>query len=423
MPRYPIYAFPRDLFFYLGLFFFFLMLVVPKTYQLERGVLLAILLVGGLVYVVVGTWRLNNTIFLWGYLTITASVMFVFIGVINNTPGALRVSTVYVLWPMIFIFFMGIVNRSDRLFPFLKVIILSAIVVALMAITIVVNSVFGLNLNLFSFFETQKAAVGLYDGIIEFRLLNMSTAIYAVPFLLGVLFTFPALSPFQGHWRALAWIAFALSLVVLLISGRRAFLLIALLSPFVVWGLLVMANIRVYVGKWIMVSGIFGTALMVIIIPTLNLDLSLVWENFVSGFNTKDSTSSVSARKEQFIALIDGWIDAPILGGGHGAAAEGVVRNPKQAWAYELSYVALLFQTGLVGILVYSSAVMWIFIRGISMMRRIPESSGLLIPTLSGLFCFLIANATNPYLGSFDYLWVLFLPVAILNTYMLRETR
>ena len=53
-------------------------------------------------------------------------------------------------------------------------------------------------------------------------------------------------------------------------------------------------------------------------------------------------------------------------------------------------------------------------------MRRIPESAGLLIPTLSGLFCFLIINATNPYLASFDYLWVVFLPVAILNAYILR---
>jgi len=423
MPRSLIHTIPKALFFYLGLVFFFLMLVMPKTYQLERGVLLATLVIGGLVHAVNGKWRLNNTILLWGCLTITASVMFVFIGVINNTPGALRVSTVYVVWPMVFIFFMGIVNQSEQLFPFLRVIVVSAIVVALMAITLVADGVFGLNINLFSFFEKQSAGLGLYDGIIEFRLLNMSTAIYAVPFLLGVLFTFPALPPFQGRWRALAWIAFALSIVVLLISGRRAFLLIALLSPFVVWGLLLMANMRVYVLKWIIVSGIFGAALTVIIIPTFSLDLSLVWENFVNGFNSEDSTSSVSVRKEQFIALMDGWINAPILGAGHGAAAEGVVRDPNQAWAYELSYVALLFQTGLVGILVYSSAVVWIFIKGISMMRRIPESSGLLIPTLSGLFCFLIANTTNPYLGSFDYLWVIFLPVAILNTYMLRETR
>ena len=111
MPSIPIYNIFKALFFYLGLFFFFLMLVMPKVYQVERGVLLATLLIGGLVYVICEKWRLNKTILFWGFLTITASMIFIYIGVINNTPGALRVSTVYVLWPMVYIFFMGIVNH------------------------------------------------------------------------------------------------------------------------------------------------------------------------------------------------------------------------------------------------------------------------------------------------------------------------
>ena len=90
------------------------MLVLPKAYQLERGILLFTLLIGSLINVINGSWRLNTTILLWGFLTISASVMFVFIGSINNTPGALRVSTVYVLWPMIFIFFIGIINRYPK---------------------------------------------------------------------------------------------------------------------------------------------------------------------------------------------------------------------------------------------------------------------------------------------------------------------
>ena len=420
MPSVLIYSVSKALFFYLSLIFFFLMLVMPKIYQVERGILLAILLIGGLVYVIHERWRLNNTILFWGFITITASMIFIYIGVINDTPGALRVSTVYVLWPVVYIFFMGIVNRPVQLFSFLKVIVVSAITVSIMAIMLVADNVFGLNLGVLSFLDKQGAALGLYDGIIEYRLFNMSTIIYALPFLLGVLFIFPALPPFKGRWRTLTWVAIALSIVVLFISGRRAFLLIALLSPFVVWGLLLMANFQLHILKWMIIGGIFGVTLMIVIITILNIDINLLWESFISAFDYEDGTSSISARKEQFISLINGWTSAPILGAGHGAAAE-VVRNPNQAWAYELSYVALLFQTGLVGILIYSSAIVWIFVKGIFMMRRIPESAGLLIPTLSGLFCFLIVNATNPYLGSFDYLWVVFLPIAILNAYSLRR--
>lgn len=78
---------------------------------------------------------------------------------------------------------------------------------------------------------------------------------------------------------------------------------------------------------------------------------------------------------------------------------------------------------GIVGVLIYGLVVEWVFIKGIMVMRRAPETAGLLIATLSGLACFLVTNATNPYLQQFDYLWVLFLPIAVLNAYMLRRHR
>ena len=76
---------------------------------------------------------------------------------------------------------------------------------------------------------------------------------------------------------------------------------------------------------------------------------------------------------------------------------------------------------GLVGILVYGSAVICLFARGIAVTRQQPEAAIILIPLLSGLFCFLIANATNPYLEKFDHMWVLFLPVAFLNAFLLKS--
>ena len=35
--------------------------------------------------------------------------------------------------------------------------------------------------------------------------------------------------------------------------------------------------------------------------------------------------------------------------------------------------------------------------------------------SLVGTTCFLIASASNPYLEKFDFLWVLFFPVAIIH--------
>jgi len=36
---------------------------------------------------------------------------------------------------------------------------------------------------------------------------------------------------------------------------------------------------------------------------------------------------------------------------------------------------------------------------------------------------FLIANATNPYLARFDGIWVIFLPLAFINRWLLTENQ
>jgi O-antigen ligase len=111
------------------------------------------------------------------------------------------------------------------------------------------------------------------------------------------------------------------------------------------------------------------------------------------------------------------WSDSPWIGQGLGASASSVTRSEEQPWAYELSYVALLFQTGLLGVIIYSSAVLWIFYKGIRLVRVRPDAGQVILPLLAGLAGFLLANATNPYLSKFDYLWTIFLPVAAINAY------
>ena len=92
-------------------------------------------------------------------------------------------------------------------------------------------------------------------------------------------------------------------------------------------------------------------------------------------------------------------------------------------YEYELGYMSLLFHTGLVGVSIYGGAVCWLFVKSARIVRRHPEAAGMLIPLLTGLMCFLIANTTNPYLEKFDLLWTLFLPIAVLNAYSLNNNK
>ena len=42
------------------------------------------------------------------------------------------------------------------------------------------------------------------------------------------------------------------------------------------------------------------------------------------------------------------------------------------------------------------------------------------MPLVSGMIALLTANITNPYLGKFDYFWVIFLPLGYVNLISLK---
>ncbi len=88
-------------------------------------------------------------------------------------------------------------------------------------------------------------------------------------------------------------------------------------------------------------------------------------------------------------------------------------------WAYELYYLALLFQTGLLGFMAYGAGVAWTHVMGLRVIREGGPLGEMMLPILVGTSCFLIANATDPYLARFDGLWVIFLPLAVVNLWLL----
>ncbi|MDO5674085.1 MAG: hypothetical protein Q4G66_04090 [bacterium] len=413
---------PR-LFSWVGYIFFFLMLIVPTTYQIERGILLVVLLFNCFVFVLLRSWRLASHIRNWAFATITTSILFIFLGLLNDAPGAIRVSSVFVAWPILYVFFIGILHTPNKFFPFYRVILIAVIVASMMGIMVVAEKLFGINLFITSIFEEQGASFGSFEGVVAYRLYNMTTVIYGLPFLLATVLLPRDRSPFKGKWRLAALLGLCLAVVSLLVSGRRAFWLIAGLSPVIIWALMVGVRMKTLRLNRI-VSLIFLCFFLVVVSPFFGVDLQMVWKDFLRAFDITDmSNLSSYLRREQFFALLEGWFASPLIGNGLGAAASGSLRSVDQPWAYELSYMALLFHTGLIGVFVYSSAVTWVFCKSIKVMRTNPVSVTLLFPVLTGLSCFLIANATNPYLGKFDYLWVLFLPVGVLNAYLLKEPR
>jgi hypothetical protein len=400
------------------------MLVLPTIYQTVRGVLLLIIVAGCAYNVWMGKWKIHASVLKIGIGCVFTSLIFMLYGLFNNAPGALSVGTVYVLWPLLFMFFMGLLNNPSDFEDFMKIIIVGVIVSAMMGILLVAEGLRFIDINISSFLEFQGAGFSIFDGTLKYNLYNMTTVIFGFPFLLVLIFLPKKLSIINKSWNYLALLALMLALITLLISGRRAFWVISLASPlisFVIFRMSGLANpfkLKLLFFVILLMSSVFLIGSVV-----FNLSSESIIYDVLAGFDFGDSSNlSASARVDQFYALLHGWMDNPLFGSGHGAAALGSVRSDEQAWAYELSYLALLFQIGLIGSLIYFSALLWTIIKSIRVVRTNPEAAGMLLPLLVALICFLIANATNPYLAKFDYLWTIFLPIGILNAYLLRTS-
>ena len=264
----------------------------------------------------------------------------------------------------------------------------------------------------------ETAVVDSTDDYLLFSLPNISSLLFTAPWLAA----HTLLAKKKWAWTA---VLFLLSVGGLMLAGRRASLL-ALMAGLCASFIAVRVNGHRAEGD--IVSGAFGKRLALLALTltlvgslafalgALNADLLAERATSIFDFSTNESNI---VRRLQFDALVDGVAERPLLGQGLGAAAY-YTRSDDAPWSYELSYVALAFNFGIVGLLWFAAGVIYLLAELVQLVGRrgVPETERLHIACfLAGLVAFLIANATNPYLAKFDYMWTLFIPLAFVRLY------
>ena len=154
-------------------------------------------------------------------------------------------------------------------------------------------------------------------------------------------------------------------------------------------------------------------SILVIVLFSWLASIGLINEHTLSEFLSKTSDKSDNARTEQVASLIEGWQENPLFGAGPGVDA-GISRSEIPGM-YEMSYIAKLFETGLIGFSIY--ILLWgtLFYWTIKCIRRSSIPVQYILATLSGMTIFMLSNATNPYLLAFDYMWFMYVPFVIIN--------
>lgn len=402
---------------------YFLLLFVPTSYRAYKSLLLVVI-----VGVIVARIALGGRIFLhkavvfWTLLMVLVGMAFIARGLVLGAPGALRVTTVNVLWPIVYL--IGVAGMKDeKVFAGLC--------------RVMVGGVFAIGLYTFLYFAKELKwwignfyfeldagqLIGFYDGFVEYNMYSISSLVYLVPFICSASMAWPASRRMPV---SIKWLIAALFLGFLLVflSGRRGLVVATGIAPLITMMLMwfLPRDERIASGRlWARLT-VGGAVFAVVAALGLRFVVGFEFEKLIGALvraTIAEVQNPESARYRQLYELLSAWLDAPFFGAGHGSSAPNLIRSDDQPWSYELSFVALLFQVGAVGFALYAAAVLWIYLAGIFIVSRGGRLALYMIPMLTALTCFLIANFTNPYLAKFDFIWVVFLPIALINFWLL----
>jgi hypothetical protein len=116
-------------------------------------------------------------------------------------------------------------------------------------------------------------------------------------------------------------------------------------------------------------------------------------------------------RSNQIHALVQQISLSPVFGHGLGYIVPQCIRAEQQPWRFELTYLAMAMNIGLLGILVFCI----IYVRWMFGAVRANLDRSISFPLLGGSLFFLICAASNPYILAVEYLWIFFIPYLIVH--------
>ena len=329
-------------------------------------------------------------------------------GVIQENPGAIRVMTLWTVWPLFYLFLSALLMQPSAFFVLAKTLSVSLAAVVIYAY-LYLGYVLGLVPEYLYPVLDQGQTIGFYGGRTEIRLHSISSLIF--------------LSTFYFHYVLESYrtqkkvtfkqaILISLTLILIILSGRRVLLLNLLLLPFVI--LLVNNFIHNKFRIKIRLSGVIvitvAIGLSLALINEFGVNLSSVWSVFAGGFDFTSTEESVADRRSIFLSLVSGWINSSLLFGAGNGAVASFVSSEAIPWAYELTYIYLLFSTGVIGVVIYFGWYGYSLLRVRTEMRNVHHLTLYVGPFLTGSISFCIAAATNPYFSKFDFLWIVMLP-------------
>lgn len=348
--------------------------------------------------------------------TVFLSLYFAFIGLVGSAyglivanPGALHVMTVMVIYPILFSFF-SILYKPGDINKILVILFWCACVIIVIH-ALYIFSAMGMDGGKSMLFLSQiyNGDDGIYiDGhFVKYTLPSVSSMVFLVPCI------FFKIVLKKSQWFSL--IIFSLLIALSILANRRGI--------FITSGLVFLLALSILIFYKRLFHIHFGLLIACAIIGSLILLMNdnYIFDRIISSLDFTYDRSNLE-RRYQWDALMKGFMESPLFGAGAGAVAE-YVRSDTMPWAYELYYTSILFQYGLFGFISYAAGIVLLscfMFKQVISYNLSRDSRTAVFCFFMGFIAFILATETNPYLAKFDYMWVIFIPVAMLNSYKLK---
>lgn len=265
--------------------------------------------------------------------------------------------------------------------------------------------------------EGQAAGIGEdATGATAFRFLSLSSLAAGAPLALSM-----AMVPGNKHFPHRRWLLLvtALSLIAVVLSGRRAILGVTLLTPAILFATYVAfgrLNLTSIIKHRVIAPSLVAAGAILVTVLSISSDLreriQALWADTLASFLGIGSIEVVAgfenrARVKQAGELLAAWSDSPLIGNGIGSVlASGFSRSQDRPWMFELQYHLWLANSGILGVGIGLFGL-WLIFGAVRRTASIvsPADQDILAVTLTAAICLFIANATNPYLQAIGHWW------------------
>jgi hypothetical protein len=343
----------------------------------------------------------DRLIWFYAYVSFVAAI-WALIGVFhpgNFVQGNLDAFKLYVVWSGAFLVLYTLLRSIHSLTVMHHGFVLAGILVPLINLIGLRDDLSGSSV-LPTFVRGQlNLEIGFERGYYQFDSANLISMFLVAPYLLALQFRADA----TDKRPVLTRLALALSLILVILSGRRALWLVVALTPITI--LVLTAITRSFgsvkpsqkrllaLSTGIVIGGLF----LLFAFSEGGGDIGVV-------AHTQQGFSGDDERTIQAPFLIRAFARSPIVGSGFGAYA-GYQRSDAHPWEYELTYHKLLFNLGILGTTLLLGLFSAYVIFATKLFRRFKENSA--VPFgLFVAFCSLLAGSySNPYLNGFDSLF------------------